>query len=210
MGTEMRVCRIFAGGDTGLQCVKVNEDDLVICADRGYASAKKLGVAPHIIVGDFDSYEGELPEDSEILRSVPEKDDTDTLLAIKTALERGVGEIVIYGAMGGRFDHTVANIQSLSYIHGRGCTGTIVDDDNIITVCGKGVHRFPFMEGYYFSVFAMTDELYIKVMTGVKYPLADYVMTGSFPIGVSNEITDADAVLDITDGLALVVRSKMK
>jgi len=55
----------------------------------------------------------------------------------------------------------------------------------------------------------MTDELYIKVMTGVKYPLADYVMTGSFPIGVSNEITDADAVLDITDGLALVVRSKM-
>jgi thiamine pyrophosphokinase len=65
------------------------------------------------------------------------------------------------------------------------------------------------MEGYYFSVFAMTDELYIKVMTGVKYPLADYVMTGSFPIGVSNEITDADAVLDITDGLALVVRSKM-
>ena len=44
----------------------------------------------------------------------------------------------------------------------------------------------------------------------VKYPLSDYVMTGSFPIGVSNEITDADAVLDITDGLALVVRSKMK
>lgn len=209
MGTEMKVCRIFAGGDTGLQCVKVNEDDLVICADRGYASACKLGIAPDIIVGDFDSYDGRLPDDTEIIRSVPEKDDTDTLLAIKTAIERGSEEIVIYGAMGGRFDHTIANIQSLAYIQGRGCRGFIEDDDNIITLCGEGKHRFPYMEGYYFSVFAMTDELYIKVMTGVKYPLADYVMTGSFPIGVSNEITDENAVLDITDGLALVVRSKM-
>ena len=205
----MRVCRIFAGGDTGLRCVKVNEDDLVICADRGYASAKKLGVVPHIIVGDFDSYDGELPENAEIIRSIPEKDDTDTLLAIKTAIERGADELVIYGAMGGRFDHTVANIRSLAYIYEKGCTGTIEDDDNIITVCGVGRHSFPCMDGYYFSVFAMTDELRIASMTGVKYPLSDYVMTGSFPIGVSNEITGENAVLDITGGLALIVRSKM-
>lgn len=204
----MRVCRIFAGGDIGGGCIKVNKGDLVICADGGYSAALKMGIAPDIIVGDFDSYSGELPGNTEVLRSVPEKDDTDTLLAIKTAIDRGISTIVIYGAMGGRFDHTVANIQCLAYIHSRGCTGFIEDDDNIITLCGTGEHRFPYMKGWYFSVFAMTDVTHIESMTGVKYPLSDYQMTGSFPIGVSNEITDREAVLNIRSGLALIVRSR--
>lgn len=204
----MKICRIFAGGDFSSGCVRVDDDDLVICADRGYDAALKMGIAPDLIVGDFDSYEGELPGYAEILRSVPEKDDTDTLLAIKTAIDRGVSTIVIYGAMGGRFDHTVANIQSLAYIHSRGCTGLIEDENNIVTLCGTGEHRFPYMEGWYFSVFAVTDVTHIESMTGVKYPLSDYSMTGSFPIGVSNEITDREAVLNIKSGLALIVRSR--
>lgn len=204
----MKICRIFAGGDIGSKCIKVNKDDLVICADGGYAAALKMGIVPDLIVGDFDSYSGELPENIEILRSIPEKDDTDTLLAIKTAIDRRASTIIIYGAMGGRFDHTFANIQCLSYIHGHGCTGFIEDDNNIITLCGMGEHRFPYIMGWYFSVFALTDTAHIESMTGVKYPLSDYPMTGSFPIGVSNEITDLEAVLKIKSGLALIVRSR--
>ena len=83
---------------------------------------------------------------------------------------------------------------------------TIYDEDNIITVQGTGTERYPEYRDWYFSVFALTEELYVKKMTGVKYPVEDYVFTQKFPIGVSNEIIDT-AVLDIEKGIALIVRS---
>lgn len=206
----MKICRIFAGGEIKEHAfIKIGAEDLIICADRGYSHAKSLGIVPHIIVGDFDSYDGELPADVEIHRSIPEKDDTDAMLAVRLAIENGAEKIVLYGALGGRFDHTMANIQTLVYIQNQGCEGVIEDYGNIITLQSAGERCYPAMEGWYFSLFTMTGELHISQLCGVKYPLSDYCMTNGFPIGVSNEITSAEAVLKIKSGLALIVRSKM-
>lgn len=208
----MSECSIFAGGVIEsldfIDCDRVRSG-LFICADRGCEYAKKLGIVPDVIVGDFDSYSGSLPDKAEILRSVPEKDDTDTMLAVKTAIDRGADRITLYGALGARFDHAFANVQTLIYAHEQGCEMTIADSGNIISVQGEGRRSYPLMKDWYFSVFSLTERAEILSMSGVKYPLENAVLTRSFPLGVSNEITDSEAVVAVRSGLLLVVRSRM-
>ena len=121
----MKTAVIFAAGELG---GKVSAEeiksraDIIIAADKGLEHLSVLGLVPDIIVGDFDSYTGELPEtDAEMHRSVPEKDDTDTMLAVRIAIERGCTDIDLYGALGGRTDHTIANIQTLRFAREHGC-----------------------------------------------------------------------------------------
>lgn len=199
-------CIIFAGGQFEYTDFR-DSADLVICADSGMKHAEKLNIVPDILIGDFDSYAGDIPENIEVIRSVPEKDDTDTLLAVKTAIKRGCTEIHLYGALGARFDHTYANIQTLVYALKNGCTMTVCDLENEITVRSAGEYYFPKREGWYFSLFAVTENAVIGKLDGVKYPLEDYEMTVDFPIGVSNEIISDNAHLLIKSGIVLIVRS---
>ena len=117
---QYKKCYIFAGSpEAKCSGVEFDSSRYVICADGGYILAKKMGIEPDVIIGDFDTYKSRLPENCEIIRHPEEKDDTDTMLAVKLALNRGFKHIVICGAIGGRLDHTMANIQSLrlSLIH---------------------------------------------------------------------------------------------
>lgn len=210
----MKKCVIFAGGvinDLNLiDSVKlVSENDLIICADSGYIYAEKLDIVPDIVLGDFDSYSGNLPDSAEIYRSIPEKDDTDTMLAVKTALSHGCNEITLYGALGKRFDHTYANIQALIYAYENNCRMTVIDSENEITVQGAGECRYKKREGWYFSVFSLTETAEVINFSGVKYPVEDFCFKMNFPVGVSNEIEKEEAVLNIKSGLVLIVRSKM-
>ncbi len=204
----MKTCIIFAGGEFSDLCFTDTKADLVVCADRGCIYAEKLGIVPDIVTGDLDSYTGELPEYPEIYRSVPEKDDTDTMLALKLAIERNCTDVRLYGGTGGRFDHTFANVQTLIYAHEHGCNMTIYDSDNIITVQGVGTESYEKYDGWYFSVFSLTEKLHIEKMTGVKYPVENHIFTQGFPLGVSNEIIADNAVVSVKNGLALIVRSR--
>ncbi len=208
----MKRCHIFAGGDLG----KIadywfpNHGGYVICADSGYKHAKKLGLVPDLLVGDFDSYTRKLPKGVEVYRSVPEKDDTDTLMAVKIAIERGYTNIYLYGALGGpRFDHAFANIQTMLYARKHGADLILIGNGTLL-LQGEGEAMYTEESkrwGYkYLSVFAITETVKIKSLRGVKYPLENYEMKSSFPIGVSNEITDGQAFLDIESGLALVIQ----
>lgn len=205
-------CVIFAGGEIkDLSFIDTREisENFVICADSGYKYAEKLKIIPDMIMGDFDSYMGELPENTEIYRSIPEKDDTDTMLAVKTAISRGFTEIILYGALGKRFDHAFANIQTLLYAYENGCAMRIIDSDNEIMIQGADVKYYPKRDGWYFSIFAVTDTAVIGEYSGVKYPLENYVLKPSFPIGVSNEIIADSAFLRIDSGIVLIIRSEM-
>ena len=214
----MNRCAIFAGGD--MPDLEEYRDaafwqrySYYICADCGYRHAMKLGVIPDMIVGDFDSYGEELPIGVEVLRSVPEKDDTDTLMAVKKAIELGYTNIDLYGALGGdRFEHSFANIQTMIYALQQGCSLEIQGSSRLLIQEadeGEVTYRKP-KGGMYMSVFALTESVGIEYLRGVKYPLVDYRMVQSFPIGVSNEITDAAAALRIKDGLALVILTPQK
>lgn len=206
----MKTYHIFAGGVIdNTDFIRIAAGEPVICADSGLKYAQALGIVPDIIVGDLDSYTGELPENADIRRSVPEKDDTDTMLAVKLAIADGAEQILIYGALGGRMDHSFANIQTLKYAHEKGCEAVIEDSDNVIMMQSGGIRRYRRRAGWYFSVFSYSEVLCINRLFGVKYTLENAVMTNSFPLGVSNEFVAEEAVLDINDGTAIVVLSKM-
>lgn len=205
----MNKWHIFAGGDLGdTSFITINKGDTVICADSGLIHAEKMGLIPDIIVGDFDSYEGTLPDSAEVHRSIPEKDDTDTLLAVRLAISRGADEIVIYGALGGRFDHSVANVQTLKFALDHGCRAVLADDRNLVMLAKEGTHTFERREGWYVSLFSYGECVKIGHWSGVKYPLDDAELTNAFPLGVSNEVTGSESVLKITRGAALIVCSK--
>jgi thiamine pyrophosphokinase len=213
----MKRCAIFAGGDMP-DVMPYNLPEYykdfgcVICADSGYKHAKRLGIVPDVIVGDFDSYDGELPEGVEVIRTVPEKDDTDTLMAIKKAIAMGYNEISLFGALGGkRFEHTIANIQTMMYARKHGCKLGIYGESTLLLQGAEDGEQNYLREdeGTYLSVFAMTESADIEYMRGVKYPLENYRMVQSFPIGVSNEITGTTADIKLKSGVVLIVMTVM-
>ena len=109
----------------------------VIAADKGLVHLEAQGIRPDLIVGDFDSL-GRVPAGDNILRHPVEKDDTDTMLAVKTALDRGMGTIVFYGCLGGRLDHTYANLQTLTYLARRGGQGWLLGEGTVVTAVENG------------------------------------------------------------------------
>ena len=97
-------------------CSLLREDDYIVCLDRGYEIAASLGITPDLILGDFDSAQAAPPENIgvPVLRYPPEKDYTDLELALRVLDPKDWPDLLIIGGLGGRLDHTVANIQMLA------------------------------------------------------------------------------------------------
>lgn len=167
-------------------------DDFIIGADSGYLTAQRLGFPPDLIVGDFDS--APMPEPTPFLEVYPaRKDQTDCILGVDAGLERGCTRFIILGGLGGRLDHTVANLQTLGYLIGKNARGELRDRDCWASVIRGETITLPqgawLGEGAYLSLFAMGGSCRVTV-TGVEYPLDNYELSGFFPLGVSNHILD--------------------
>ena len=203
-------CVIFTGGEQEAFLPEGvdTEGALIIAADSGYRGCRALGFTPALVLGDFDSL-GEIPEDIGHTVFPKEKDDTDLMLAVREALSRGCKDITILGAMGGRFDHTFANVQTLAFIAENGGRGRIVSTREEIRLLTAGEHRFPKREGRSLSLFAYSGEVKGLTLKGVKYALENGSITNAFPIGISNEITADYAEVSFTEGLLLAVMSTL-
>lgn len=204
----MRTCVIIAGGDLHGD-VSVPDDALLICADCGYRHAKRLGLHPDVLMGDFDSYTEQLPENCEILRHPAEKDETDTMLAVWHGRERGCTEFHIYGAFGGtRLDHSIANLQMLHHMAEQGLKGVLHDGGTAVTVQSAGTMLYQKTNGY-LSIFSLTDICRGLTVAGVKYPLEHAELTNAFPLGVSNEIVAEQARITLESGMLLIVQTDL-
>lgn len=202
----MKRCFIFAAGTFyGLRQRPGREGDMVIAADAGYQTCLQAGIVPDLLLGDFDSMEA--PADFSRVRRLPvEKDDTDTLAALRTGLEAGCGEFHIYGGTGGkRLDHTLANLQSLLFLRRRGARGWLYGDDFVWTVIENEALEVPgAVEWGLFSAFCLGDRAEGVDETGFQYPLEEAVLTPDFPIGVSNHITAPPARISVRKGALAV------
>ena len=181
------------------------EEDLIIAADAGYLACKEAGVTPHLLLGDFDSME--LPETTVPVRRLPvEKDDTDTLAAVKAALERGCDPIYIYGGTGGkRLDHTLANLQTLFYIRRQGSRGYLYDDDFLWTVIeNETLELNREVEWGLVSVFPLCERVEGVDEEGLQYTLDNAVLTADVPLGVSNHFQDPSARITVRKGVLAV------
>ena len=204
----MKQAVIFAGAPVqpALQ-PPVPQADLYLCADAGVRLAQALGIVPDRIMGDFDSL-GNVPAGENVEAFSPEKDDTDILLAAKYALSAGCSRLIFYGALGGRLDHMVANLQMLRFLADRNAQGILVDHAHWITLQRGGTASYPRREGMYFSLFAMTERCEDVTLEGVAYPLCHGVFSNAFPLGVSNEILAKTAKVTVGKGDLLVMYAK--
>lgn len=189
-----------------------DQADFIICLDGGWDIASKENILPDLVMGDMDSLNGEIPENVPTERFKPEKDYTDLELALMKSIELNGLNITIIGGIGGRLDHTIANIQLLSQYTNDFDSLTMLDGRNKCFVMNEKQNNSMILkaeEDSYFSVFSLSDECTGLTIKNAKYPLADYTLPRTGSLCVSNEFTnEKDAVLSIENGTLLVVISK--
>ena len=178
--------------------------DLVIAADGGYA---QLGsIRPDLVVGDFDSL-GYVPENETVVRHPAEKDDTDTMLAARIGLERGYRAFLLLGGVGGRLDHTLANIQTLAFLRENGAHAALLGESETITLIQNESLRFREGLSGTVSVFSYGPVARGVNETGLAYALDNATLTDDNPLGVSNEFTGQPAQISVGDGRLIVFYS---
>ena len=199
----MGSCLIFcAGGFDGL-VEPIQPGDYLLAADGGLRHLQALSLSPNGIIGDFDSL-GYIPQQAAVFPV--EKDDTDSMLAIRQALSLGYREVFLYGALDGpRLDHTLANLQTLQFLADRGAVGYLIGEKYIATVLKNGRLSFPETARGILSVFCMGQDAEGITLTGLKYELENGTLTAGFPLGVSNHFIGKKATIAANNGSLLLL-----
>ena len=177
----------------------------MIYCDSGLKHRQALGAAPNLIVGDFDSHENpQLAVETIVLPC--EKDDTDTVFAVKEALRRGFADFLLLGVVGGRLDHTLGNVAILLYLDSLGKKGRILDDYSEMEI----VSGAPVSVGdgcAFFSLLSVGGSAQGVCITGAKYPLTDAEITCEYPYAISNEVLPGhEAAVSVQSGRLLLIR----
>lgn len=197
-----KICTIICGAPCG-KFPRELAEGFIIAADRGLDYALEAGISPDIAVGDFDSAKSAVPSGIETVKFPPEKDYSDAELAAKIALERGFDEIKLLCSLGGRLDHTIANIQLAYSLKKRGVSAELFGGGERAYVLENETREIPAFSGY-LSVFAYEKSAVISE-SGVKYPTEKVEFTNEFPLGLSNEITEKSAKITVHSGAALII-----
>lgn len=183
--------------------------EAILCADGGARYAHALGLAPDLIIGDMDSLADEVLRDfaEKGIAVVPypvRKDETDTQLALTRALAMSPEEILIFGAMGKRLDHTLANLGLLMNGLEKGIPVKLLDEDCEVFVMA-GTATISGKKGQTVSIFPWSGEARGITLEGFEYPLKDATMTLARPYGISNRLTTGEGIIKVDMGCLLVI-----
>jgi thiamine pyrophosphokinase len=210
-----KVIFIITGGELGdpaflREQMTAIKPAAVICADRGARHLQAAGVVPTFIVGDMDSLDAESARRYEasgcrFIRHPREKDETDTELALGEAFGVSPSEIWIWGAMGFRIDHTLANLSLLVQGAERGVEVKLIDEwCEVFLVTRRTVLEGK--EGQTVSLLPFSGEVTGVTLTGFEYPLEDAVLAIGHPRGTSNRLSAGRGIIEIGTGCLLAVR----
>ena len=204
----MKRCVIVGGADInnyGFIREKLCADDYVVFCDSGLKHLEYLHAKPSLIVGDFDSHDNPRLH-TETIVLPREKDDTDTVYAVKEAIKRGFDDFLLIGVVGARLDHTLGNVSVLLYLDSLGKKGCIIDDysemeivsERPVSICDK--YSF-------FSLLNITGCAKGITINGAKYPLADAEISCEYQYGISNEVLPGEkAVVSVKCGKLLLIK----
>ena len=202
----------------------VEEGAYLIAVDGGADYCHEMGLSPDLYLGDFDSVSDfevsvedvcdamaldGMEKTPKIVKLPCEKDDTDTLAALRVGIEKGFEVFYIFGGSGGRLDHTVANIQSLLFLRNNGCKGTMINGSERVFVIKNESVSFPASEEGMLSLFALGGKAQGVSIFGMKYNLEDAVLTNDFPIGISNEFVGTEAIVTVREGEVLGIMTRI-
>lgn len=196
-------CYIFGAMPVTSFEFEINKNDLVIAADAGINNLNRLRIEADVVIGDFDSL-GYIPRHSNTIIHPVEKDDTDTMLAVKSGFEKGYKNFRIFGGTGGRLDHTYANIQTASYIAENGGNAVFYGDNECFTVIKNNKVTFDRTNKGNISVFALEESKGVFI-NGTYYELDNGTLSVNFPLGASNKFIGKDATISVNDGKLLII-----
>ncbi len=210
MGKQMKRCVIFGAApftDSDTLCSYLTDDDYYIAADGGQRLAQAMGVTVDHIIGDFDS--SDRPQAMSHCTVLPvQKDDTDVLAAVRDALHKGYREFVLLGCLGGRLDHTLANMAILSFLQRNDAVGCLVDEGHEVTLLGAGEHTVPPRPNHTVSFLPFGGPANGVTIRGAAYPTENLTLEPWFPIGVSNEFTEGPLNVSIENGQCFMILSR--
>lgn len=198
-----KVCHIVGGGDFfGIR--PTGEGDFIIAADKGLLYLQNLDITPNLVIGDFDSL-GHTPNGRNIIVLPCEKNDTDMGAAVAEGVMRGYKNFILYGASGGRADHTLANIQLISSLSRRGMTAIIDARKTSFTSITNGRIIFDENAKGMISVFSHSDISSGVTISGLKYELKNGTLKNTYALGVSNEFVGKMSEISVAQGTLTVV-----
>lgn len=206
----MKRCVIVGGADIGNYAYireALTADDYVVFCDSGLRHMEQLRARPSLIVGDFDSHEN--PHlDAETIVLPCEKDDTDTVYAVKEAVRRGFDAFLLVGVVGGRLDHTLGNVSILLYLDAIGKKGVIIDDYSEMEIVSSAPAHIS--DAYaFFSLLNITGCARGISIQNAKYPLENGEITCEYQYGVSNEVLPGKtAIVSLREGKLLLIKDR--
>lgn len=208
MGEQMRRCVIVGASAfenaAFLKCY-LRADDYVIAADGGLRLLDAMEIAPHAIIGDFDS--SPCPDGVTVpVRRLPtHKDDTDVFAAAKEALTLGYREFLLLGCLGGRLDHTLSNLFLLRFLHENNARGLLADEHHEVSLLASGEHTVPHRDNCFFSLLPFGGDACGVTIRDAEYPLENATLDTVFPLGVSNGFLSSDVTVSLQDGYLLLI-----
>ena len=202
----MKACYIFGALKSNTLLSVPQSGDLIIAADRGLLSVEKLGLSADFIIGDFDSL-GFVPDRKNIIKLPVKKDDTDVGAALDYAFKSGFRRFYLYGVLGGRLDHTVANIQLAAAYSEKGADITLYGEGVFASVITDGSIRLENKTGV-FSVFSLSETCGGVSIRGAEYELENSELKSDFPLGVSNRFKGPVSEISVKKGTLLLIVCK--
>lgn len=198
----MKTCYIIAGGPFDGFFDKIEESDMVVTADKGYEYAKAENIRIDYAIGDFDSTNK--PDFDKLIILNPIKDFTDTEAAIRFAIERGYENITIYGGLGGREGHTVANIKTIFHYKNKDVNIKLkAKNKEVFVVDSKFTYDYQDKD-FYVSIFSLAESSVLDIR-GLYYELDNYEMKNDDSLGVSNQTNERDFEINVKKGSLLVI-----
>ena len=203
-----KTCYLVGAGDAS-PLPEIKETDLLIAVDGGLCTCLAQKKTPHLLVGDLDSLADAPPPEIPLLRFPVKKDETDTYLAYLEGVARGYTHFEIYGGLGGRADHTIANLQLLRRIAAEGRTAALVGADARMLAFADGTVTLATLPGQSLGVFALSEVCEGVTIEGAAYSLTKGTLKNDFPLGVSNTALGESVTLTVEKGTLLAVLSSV-
>lgn len=205
----MGICYIVGAGELTDILPDPGAEDMVIACDGGYRACLERGIKTDLVVGDFDSL-GYVPEHPHTVKLNSQKDETDTAWAVQEGWKRGYRKFWLYGCLGGRLSHTMANIQLLAGLASKGGEGLLLGSGSWLRILKDGEISFDAAMKGYLSVFCLGERAEGVYEEGLKYSLTDATLTGENALGVSNEFTGKESRISVRRGTLLLIGEEIK
>ena len=186
---------------------EIKEDDFLIYCDGGLKHLEKLKILPNLIIGDFDSFKN--PNlDIETIVLPREKDDTDTMAAVKEGIERGYKDFLLLGVIGERLDHSLANVSILLFLDSLNLKGKIIDDYSEMLLVSKKEELVSDEFSYFSLINILSNAKGVNVIDA-KYPLIDATLPTTYQYSVSNEVLpNKVSKISLKEGTLLLIKTR--